>query len=78
LAPIALSQSTVNSTERDLRLAVELDDLGHLRPLARRLEVGAGGIEELAHHRVFGIVAADLRVDVDVDGADLGEVDGQR
>src|SRR5690606_12878308 len=63
--------------QRDLRLAIDLDRLGHLRPLARRLEVGAGGVEELAHHRIFRIVAGNLRVNVDVDGADLGEVDRQ-
>ena len=37
----------------------------------------AGRVEELAHDRVFGIVATDFRVHVHVDGADLGKVYGQ-
>src|SRR5690606_7752091 len=63
--------------QRDLRLAVEFDDLGHFGPLARGLEIGAGGIEELAHDRIFRIVAGDLRVNVDVDGADFRKIDWQ-
>src|SRR5690606_42012823 len=58
-------------------LAVDLDDLGPRGPLARRLEIGAGGIEKLPHHRIFRIVAGDFGVNVDVDGADLGKVYGQ-
>ena len=64
--------------EGDLALAIMGDRLGDGRPLAVRLEIFRGRIEELAHDRVFGIVARHFGVNVDVDGFDLGEVHAAR
>jgi hypothetical protein len=47
------------------------------RTLAVGLEIDRGRVEELAHDRVFVIVAADFGVGVDIDGQDLGDIHGQ-
>jgi hypothetical protein len=33
-------------------------------------------VEEFRHHRIFGVVARHLGMDMDVDGDDLGGIDG--
>ena len=60
--------------ERNLLLAIQADDLGNPGPLARRLEISGRRIEEPAHDRILGVVARHLGMHVDVDRADLGQI----
>ena len=57
-------------TEGDLLLTIDLGDFRHFGPFTRGLEIGARRIEKCAHHRIFGIVARNLGMDMHVDRAD--------